>query len=148
MRDIGLECCSALKAGKSSFWKYNSRCEKFPMSLLSSLLMAHTPVHHKTDSASGAVGRGRLFVHFARHTIFAAVNILPKLPLSLTTMTETREREERLTDGRYDFSLWEAACAVQVMFSRGRKLERRRDKSSRHDDMILRVRRPVLSKQS
>ena len=57
MRDIGLECCSALKAGKSSFWKYNSRCEKFPMSLLSSLLMAHTPVHHKSDSASGGAGQ-------------------------------------------------------------------------------------------
>ena len=120
MRDIGLECCSALIAGKSSFWKYNSRCEKFPMSLLSSPLFSWLIHRYITSPTQPAVGRGRLFVHFARHTIFAAVNILPKLPLSLTTMTETREREERLTDGRYDFPLWEGGClrGAGYVFSR------------------------------
>ena len=111
MRDIGFECCSALKAGKSFFWKYNSRCEKFPMSLLSSHGSYTGTSQDRLSQRWG--GRGR-FIHFARHTIFTAVNILPKLPLPLTTMTETRERGE--TDGRRDFSLWEAACAVQVIF--------------------------------
>ena len=51
MRDIGLECCSALKAGKSSFWKYNSRCEKFPMSLLSSPLLSSHGSYTGTSQA-------------------------------------------------------------------------------------------------
>ena len=90
------------------------------MSLLSSPLFSWLIHRYITRQTQQAVGRGRLFVHFARHTIFAAVNILPKLPLSLTTMTETREREERLTDGRYDFSLWEGGClrSAGYIFSR------------------------------
>ena len=122
MRDIGLECCSALKAGKSFSGNIIRDVRSFPC-LSSPLLSSHFSwlIHrYITSQTQPAVGRGRLFVHFARHTIFAAVNILPKLPLSLTTMTETREREERLTDGRYDFSLWEAAClrGAGYIFSR------------------------------
>ena len=60
MRDIGFECCSALKAGKSFSGNIIRDVRSFPClssPLLSSLLMAHTPVHHKSDSASGGAGQ-------------------------------------------------------------------------------------------
>ena len=70
MRDIGLECCSALKAGKSFSGDIIRDVRSFPcLSSPRSLLMAHTHTGTSQDSRNQpAVGRGRLFVHFARQT--------------------------------------------------------------------------------
>ena len=78
MRDIGLECCSALKAGKSFSGNIIRDVRSFPC--LSSLLMAHTPVHHQTASSASERrgGAGCSFIlpdthHFRRCEHFTKI---------------------------------------------------------------------------
>ena len=103
-------------------------CRLFSLSLIGGWL-AHTPVHHETDSAgrAGVAAWLVVVVHFARYTIFAAVNILRKLPLSSKTRREGRE-----TDGRHDSSPWEATCAARAGYfhKRGRRKLRKEEKKN------------------